>query len=151
MGFFSSEFFCPNNTSQNIIFFLSRKVRIFCPEFNIRLWQKLWIRYFFFPPPYQNIFSEKTLLGPWLDNNILSYLIHWRVQGIPHANWHTFMVWIKERLPNNIIKRYMYVNVNEWMLLKASFNFNRCHQIIYTRKVFIMSFEIVSGSWSQSD
>jgi hypothetical protein len=26
-----------------------------------------------------------------------------------------------------------------------------CHQIIYTRKVIIMSFEIVSGSRSQSD
>ena len=44
------------------------------------------------------------------------YLIHWRVQGILNANWHTFMVWIKERLPNNIIKRY--VNVNEWMLFQ---------------------------------
>ena len=26
-----------------------------------------------------------------------------------------------------------------------SFNVNSCHQIIYTRKVIIMSFEIVSG------
>ena len=29
---------------------------------------------------------------------------------------------------------------------ECSFNFNSCQQIIYTRKIFIMSFEIVSGS-----
>jgi hypothetical protein len=33
------------------LFFLSRNARIFFPEINIRLWQKLWIRLFFFSPP----------------------------------------------------------------------------------------------------
>ena len=47
------------------------------------------------------------------------YLIHWRVQGIPYANWHTFMVWIKERFLFHV----EYVNVNEWIALSMGFTY----------------------------
>ena len=51
--FFRSEiFFRPTRKLE--YFFLSRKARIFFPEFNI--WQKLWIRLFFFFPQNQNLF-----------------------------------------------------------------------------------------------
>ena len=42
------------------LFFLSRKVRNFFPEFNIRLYdKKIWIRLFFFPPPQSEYFFQQ--------------------------------------------------------------------------------------------
>ena len=48
---------------------------------------------------------------PYLDlSKSVMYLIHWRVQGIPNANWHTFMVWIKERFLCHVY----YIQIDMW-------------------------------------
>jgi hypothetical protein len=49
-----------DNTRVRILFFLSRKVRIFFPEFNIRLYDKNFQSdYFFFPPPKSEYFFQQ--------------------------------------------------------------------------------------------
>jgi hypothetical protein len=40
----------------------------------------------------------------------VTYFIHWIVQGIPNANWHTFMVWIKERFLCHVY----YIQMDMW-------------------------------------
>ena len=53
---FVQNFFFGQHKSQNI-YFLSRKARIFFPEFNIRLYDKnSESDYFFFPPPKSEYF-----------------------------------------------------------------------------------------------
>ena len=72
---FRSEFFFSTTQELEYLFFLSRKVRIFFPEFNIGLYDKhSESDYFFFPPPKseyffqqlgnQNIFWEKKHTPP---------------------------------------------------------------------------------------
>ena len=49
---FRSEIFFPTTRELEYLFFLSRKVRNFLREFNIRLYDKnSESNYFFFPPP----------------------------------------------------------------------------------------------------
>ena len=70
---FVQNFFFRTTRELEYLFFLSRKERIFFPEFNVRLYDKnSESNYFFFPPPKseyffsnignQNIFLEKTTL-----------------------------------------------------------------------------------------
>jgi hypothetical protein len=64
---FRSEYFFSYNTRVRIYFFLSRKARIFFPEFHIRLYDKnSESDYFFFPPPKSEYFyffySRNTLV-----------------------------------------------------------------------------------------
>jgi hypothetical protein len=90
---FRSEFFFLTTRELEYLFFLSGKARIFFPEFNIRLYDKISESdYFFFPPPKseylfsnignQTIFSEKTHSPP-------SPL--WKLNG-PSLSWKT-CVW----------------------------------------------------------
>ena len=60
MVFVSFRILFSDNTRVRIFFFLSRKVRIFFPEFNIRLYDKnSESDYFFFLHQNQNLFLEK--------------------------------------------------------------------------------------------
>ena len=56
---FPSEFFFSDNTRVRIFLFLSRKARIFFPEFNIRLYDKNSESDFFFPSPKSEYFFQQ--------------------------------------------------------------------------------------------
>ena len=56
---FRSEFFFRTTQELEYLLFLSRKERFFFTEFNIRLWQKLWIKLFFFSPPKSEYFFQQ--------------------------------------------------------------------------------------------
>ena len=57
---FRSEFFFRTTRELEYLFFLSRKTRIFFPEFHIRLYDKyLESDYFFFPPPKSEYFFQQ--------------------------------------------------------------------------------------------
>ena len=57
MGFLRSEFFSRTTRELEYLLFLSRKVRIYFPQFNIRLYDKnSESNYFFFLHQNQNIF-----------------------------------------------------------------------------------------------
>ena len=57
---FCSEFFFQATQELGYLFFLSRKARIFFPEFNIRLYDKYSESdYFFFPPPKSEYFFQQ--------------------------------------------------------------------------------------------
>ena len=59
---FRSEFFFRTTQELEYLFFLSRKARIFFPDFNIRLYDKnSESDYYFFPPPKSEIFFSATL------------------------------------------------------------------------------------------
>ena len=58
--FVSFRIFCSDSTRVSILFFLSRKARIFFPEFNNRLYDKnSESDYFFFPPPKSEYFFQQ--------------------------------------------------------------------------------------------
>ena len=61
MGFFfRSEIFFRTTRELEYLFFLSRKARIFFPEFNIRLYDKnSESDYYFFPPPKSEYFFQQ--------------------------------------------------------------------------------------------
>ena len=60
MGFFRLEFFFQTTQELEYYFFLSRKARIFFPEFNIRLYDKnSESDFFFFPPPKSEYFFQQ--------------------------------------------------------------------------------------------
>ena len=55
-----SEFFFRTTQELEYLFILSRKARIFFPEFNIRLYDKnSESDYFFFPPPKSEYFFQQ--------------------------------------------------------------------------------------------
>ena len=57
---FRSEFFFEQHKELEYLIFLSRKARIFFPEFNIRLCDKnSESNYFFFPPPKSEYFFQQ--------------------------------------------------------------------------------------------
>ena len=57
---FRTEFFFRTTQELEYIFFLSRKARIFFPEFNIRLYDKnSESDFFFFPPPQSEYFFQQ--------------------------------------------------------------------------------------------
>ena len=57
---FRSEFFFRTTRELEYLFFLSRKARIFFPEFNIRLYDKnSESDYSFFPPPKSEYFFQQ--------------------------------------------------------------------------------------------
>jgi hypothetical protein len=57
---FRSEFFFRTSQELEYLFFLSRKARIFFPEFNIRLYDKnSESDYFIFPPPKSEYFFQQ--------------------------------------------------------------------------------------------
>ena len=97
---FRSEFFFPTTRELEYLFFLPRKVRIFFPEFNIRLYDKNSESIFFFPLSQnqniffsnignQNIFLEKNHNPPlqvkWSfpkeKSNNSQEAIHWEGVG----------------------------------------------------------------------
>jgi hypothetical protein len=49
------------------------------------------------------------------DYMFIFQIIHWRVQGIPNANWHTFMVGIKERFLCHVHYIQMDICERKWM------------------------------------
>ena len=61
-----------------------------------------------------NIIQFLTLIYAKMSKSVM-YLIHWRVQGIPNANWHTFMVWIKERFLCHVYYIQMDICEHKWM------------------------------------
>ena len=57
---FGQNFFCRITRELEYLLFLSRKARIFFPEFNIRLYNKnSESDYFFFPPPKSEYFFQQ--------------------------------------------------------------------------------------------
>jgi hypothetical protein len=59
-GFLFRSEICFRTTQELEYFFLSRKARIFVPEFNIRLYDKSSESYyFFFPPPKSEYFFQQ--------------------------------------------------------------------------------------------
>ena len=56
---FRSEFFSRTTQELEYLFFLSRKVRNFIPEFHIRLYDKNSESDFFFPPPKSEYFFQQ--------------------------------------------------------------------------------------------
>jgi hypothetical protein len=97
---------CKQKTIDNCTWNLSLKfieVRIFCylmPVIgkNMISWFYAYVEHIETKTKTVNIIGYifLTLIYPKMSKSVM-YLIHWRVQGIPNANWHTFMVWIKER------------------------------------------------------
>jgi hypothetical protein len=99
-----------------------------------------------FEQHYNNLSSVNYLIYPKMSKSVM-YLIHWRVQGIPNANWHTFMVWIKERFLCHVY----YIQIDMWTILAidskcncrwfsvykyenpSSATFNNCAWIIFSQ------------------
>ena len=61
-------------------------------------------------------FPYLELIYPKMLKSVM-YHIHWRVQGIPNENWHTFMVWIKERFLCHVYYIKIHVDIVTWHLL----------------------------------
>ena len=112
---------CKQKTIDNCTWNLSLKfieVRIFCylmPVIgkNMISWFYAYVEHIEIKTKTVNIIHFPYLEGliyPKMSKSVM-YLIHWRVQGIPNANWHTFMVGIKERFFMSCV---LYTNGYMW-------------------------------------
>ena len=120
---------CKQKTIDNCTWNLSLKfieVRIFCYlmpviEKNMISWFYAYVEHIEIKTKTVNIIHFPYL--PKMSKSVM-YLIHWRVQEIPNANWHTFMVWIKERFLCHVY----YIQIDMWTKMnECSFNFNSWH------------------------
>jgi hypothetical protein len=94
---------CTWNLSLKII-----EVRIFC--YLMPVIGKNMISWFYAYVEHIEIKTQtvKLIHFPYLD--LSQNVKMWRVQGIPNANWHTFMVWIKERFLCHVY----YIQIDMW-------------------------------------
>ena len=112
---------CKQKTIDNYTWNLSLKfieVRIFCylmPVIgkNTISWFYAYVEHIELKTKTVNIIGYifLTLIYPKISKSVM-YLIHWRVQRIPNANWHTFMVWIKERFLCHVY--YIQIDTCMW-------------------------------------